>query len=122
MPMVGIVIVTHNSERVIGESLDACLRQKAVEILVVDNASTDRTLDQVDRRHGVRLLVNSTNRGFAAAVNQGITALDTPFILLLNPDAILLTDLQPLVEAVGRTGVAAAGGKLVNADGCTQEG
>jgi N-acetylglucosaminyl-diphospho-decaprenol L-rhamnosyltransferase len=122
MPMVGIVIVTHNSERVIGESLDACLRQKAVEVLVVDNASTDRTLDQVDRRHGVRLVVNSTNRGFAAAVNQGIAALETPFVLLLNPDAILLTDLQPLVEAVGRTGVAAAGGKLVNADGSTQEG
>lgn len=120
--MVGIVIVTHNSERVIGESLDACLRQKAVEVLVVDNASTDRTLNEVDRRHGVRLIVNSTNRGFAAAVNQGIAALDTPFVLLLNPDAVLLTDLQSLVEVVGRTGVAAACGRLVNSDGSPQDG
>jgi N-acetylglucosaminyl-diphospho-decaprenol L-rhamnosyltransferase len=120
--MVGIVIVTHNSERVIGESLDACLRQKAVQVLVVDNASTDGTLDQVERRHGVRLIANSTNLGFAAAVNQGFAVLDTPFVLLLNPDAVLLTDLQPLVEAAGRTGVAAAGGRLVNGDGSPQDG
>ncbi len=120
--MVGIVVVTHNSERVIGECLDACLRQKPIQVIVVDNASQDHTLDEVDRRHGVRLIMNAANRGFAAAVNQGVAALDTPFVLLLNPDAILLTDLRPLVDAVGRTGVAAAGGRLLDDAGTDQHG
>src|SRR5271165_2351861 len=97
MSDIGIVIVTYNSASVIGACLDAAL-PTAAALVVVDNASSDATVPEAARR-GVRLIANSTNRGFAAAVNQGIAVLDSPYILLLNPDAVLLTGLEPLRAA-----------------------
>ena len=120
--MVGIVIVTYNSQDVIGDCLDACLRFAGIRVVVVDNSSRDATLERVRRRPGVRLVANLSNRGFAAACNQGIALLNTRFVLLLNPDTVLESGLQSLVEAVGQASVAAAGGRLVNADGTTQTG
>ena len=70
---IGIIIVTYNSAAEIGECLDAALTSGA-EIVVVDNASQDRTIAEVARR-GVRLIANTGNRGFAAAVNQGFAVL-----------------------------------------------
>ncbi|HXM39765.1 MAG TPA: glycosyltransferase family 2 protein [Bryobacteraceae bacterium] len=116
----GIVVVTYDSEAEIGTCLDRALTTGA-EIVVVDNASTDRTCDEVTRR-GVRLITNPQNRGFAAAVNQGIRSLETPFVLLLNPDARLETSIEALVECCRRPGVAGAGGKLVDAAGLPQAG
>ena len=69
MPEAGIVVVTYESEAEIGACLDRALPTGA-EIVVVDNASTDRTRQEVTRRN-VRLITNPENRGFAAAVNQG---------------------------------------------------
>ena len=116
----GIVVVTHESEAEIGACLDAALPTGA-EIVVVDNASKDRSRQEAARRN-VRLIANPENRGFAAAVNQGIRALDTPFVLLLNPDARLETSLEALVECCRRPGVAGAGGKLVDEGGHPQAG
>jgi GT2 family glycosyltransferase len=116
----GIVIVTYDSEAEIGACLDRALTTGA-EIVVVDNASTDGTCEAVARR-GVRLIANPQNRGFAAAVNQGIRTLDTPFVLLLNPDARPETSLDALVECCRCPGVAGAGGKLVDATGLPQSG
>ena len=116
----GIVIVTHESEAVIGACLDRAQRT-GFAIVVVDNASTDHTCEEVERR-GVRLIANPDNRGFAAAVNQGIRALDTPMVLLLNPDALLETNLDALIECCRQPGIAGAGGKLVDANGRPQTG
>ena len=116
----GIVIVTHESEGEIGACLDRA-QPTGAEIVVVDNASTDRTCQEVTRR-GVQLIANPDNRGFAAAVNQGIRALDAPLVLLLNPDACLETSLDALVECCRSQGVAGAGGKLVGATGLPQAG
>ena len=116
----GIVVVTHESEAEIGPCLDRVLTTGA-EIVVVDNASHDRTCQEVTRR-GVRLIANPENRGFAAAVNQGIRALDAPFVLLLNPDALLETGLGALIECCRSPGVAGACGKLVDAAGRPQTG
>ena len=120
MPLIGIVIVTYNSEAVIGPCLDAALRSGA-EILVVDNASSDGTRAAVVRR-GVRLLTNDSNLGFARAVNQGFTALDCPYVLLLNPDAVLSSSLEPLRTACDLPGAAGAGGMLLDAKGKPQAG
>lgn len=117
---VGIVIVTYNSRAEIGPCLDAAIG-RAAEIVVVDNASTDGTASEVKRR-GVRLISNRENRGFAAAVNQGIAALSSPYILLLNPDAVLLTGLDHLRDACDLPRAAGAGGKMLNPDGTPQIG
>src|ERR1700752_2088973 len=91
---IGIIIVTYNSRADIGGCLDAAQRSGA-EIVVGDNASSDETLVEV-RSRGVRVVANSTNRGFAAAVNQGFAALTTPYVLLLNPDAQVVGGLEAL--------------------------
>jgi N-acetylglucosaminyl-diphospho-decaprenol L-rhamnosyltransferase len=119
-PEIGIVIVTFNSRDEIGPCLDAAVPSGA-DIMVVDNASTDDTAADV-RKRGVRLIANQTNRGFAAAVNQGIAALQTPYVLLLNPDAVLLGGLDALREACDLPAAAGAGGKLVDIDGRPQIG
>ena len=120
MSEAGIVVVTHESEAEIGECLDQRLPTGA-EIVVVDNASADHTCQEVAKR-GVRLIRNRENRGFAAAVNQGIAALDASFILLLNPDARLETPIEALVECCRLPGIAGAGGKLVDELGHPQTG
>jgi N-acetylglucosaminyl-diphospho-decaprenol L-rhamnosyltransferase len=115
------IIVTFNSESVIGLCLDTLNKMVPnVKTIVVDNASSDRTLQHVRERAHVQLIANSENRGFAAAVNQGITASGADFLLLLNPDANLLTAVDGLMEASRQYGLAA--GKLVDLDGRTQAG
>jgi len=120
MPAIGIVIVTYNSEAVIDPCLDAALRSGAA-IVVVDNASSDGTRAAVSGR-GVRLLANDSNLGFAKAVNQGFAVLNCPYVLLLNPDAVLKGGLEPLREACDLPGAAGAGGLLLGADGRPQAG
>jgi N-acetylglucosaminyl-diphospho-decaprenol L-rhamnosyltransferase len=88
--------------------------------IVVDNASSDRTAELARERTHVRVIANRENRGFAAAVNQGVSASEADFVLLLNPDANLLTAVDALVDASGRVGLAA--GKLVGVDRKTQAG
>jgi len=120
MADIGIVIVTHNSGRVIGECVAAALGSGA-EVVVVDNASSDDSVAEA-RLHGVRLIQNSSNRGFATAVNQGFGALDCPYILVLNPDAILISSLDPLRMACDLAGSAGAGGLLLDSQSRPQVG
>jgi N-acetylglucosaminyl-diphospho-decaprenol L-rhamnosyltransferase len=118
---VGIVIVTYNSASEIGACLDAAMSTGA-EVIVVDNASTDGTLELVRQRRGAALVANPVNRGFAAAVNQGIRLVTADYILLLNPDAVLKGSLKPLRAACAVPGAGAAGGKLVDFQGAVQAG
>ena len=124
---VAAVIVTYNSADVIDSCLEA-LSKMGPEMtpIVVDNASSDNTLDLVRAHGGGRLIANPENRGFAAAVNQGEKELgacatdDSDVILLLNPDVELLTAVDQLTVSARRHGLAA--GRLVDAEGRTQAG
>jgi GT2 family glycosyltransferase len=120
MADIGIVIVTYNSQAEIGACLDAAVRTGA-EVVVVDNASADGSAAEA-RSRGVRLVANRTNRGFAAAVNQGFATLTTPYVLLLNPDAEVAGGLDALRDACRLPGAAGAGGKLVDSQGHAQIG
>jgi len=120
--MIGIVVITFNSEDVIDDCLDACQRVPGTLTLVVDNASSDSTVALVRARPEVRLIANGENRGFGAAANQGLTALSLPYMLLLNPDAVIVGGLRSLERAVSLPGAGAAGGRLVDLAGSDQEG
>ena len=120
MTEIGLVIVTYNSESAIGACLDAALLTGA-NIVVIDNASKDGTVAEVTRR-GVKLIANSSNRGFAGAVNQGFSVINTPYVVLLNPDAVILDGLEHLREACDLPGSAGAGGCLIGPDGAAQVG
>jgi N-acetylglucosaminyl-diphospho-decaprenol L-rhamnosyltransferase len=120
--MPGIVVVTYNSADVIEECLDACRRIDSAVVVVVDNASSDGTADRVRLRQDVRLIANSTNQGFARAVNQGINAIQEDAVLILNPDAVPLRGIDALELAVRQESVGAATGQLLGQDGTVQEG
>jgi GT2 family glycosyltransferase len=123
MARVAIVIVTWNSAAEIGGCLDALagLPADQIDVVVVDNASADATREKV-AAHGVRLIANSTNAGFAAAVNQGVRASSAPLILLLNPDAHLRGGLDALAARFDDPTTGVAGGLLLGESGNPQKG
>jgi len=92
----------------------------AILTVVVDNASSDRTAAMLRSRAGVKLIANAKNLGFAAAANRGVRESGAEFLLLLNPDVRLLTGVDSLVQAAGRSGLAA--GRLVDDKGRDQKG
>lgn len=121
----GVVIVTYNSEDVILSCLDALAEMApGVSVTVIDNASTDRTVEQVRRRTAVnphvKLIANRDNRGFAGAANQGFEETGTDVVLLLNPDVRLRSTLSTLIEACRQHGLAA--GQLTGPDDRAQAG
>jgi GT2 family glycosyltransferase len=119
-PDIGIVIVTYNSGAEIGACLDAAIATGA-EVVVVDNASSDETIAEVHRRN-VRVVANADNRGFAAATNQGFAVLKCHYVLLLNPDCVLVRGLDALRDACDLPQSAGAGGLLLDGAGRPQIG
>jgi len=115
---VSVTLVTYNSGRFIKRCLESVLEQKyeAKEIIVIDNASTDGTVDILEQFEGsCRIVYNTENLGFAAAQNQAIEMAKGAWILTLNPDVLMLPNfLQSLVEA-GQidTGIGTVCGKLL---------
>jgi N-acetylglucosaminyl-diphospho-decaprenol L-rhamnosyltransferase len=116
---VAAVIVTWNSEQVVQKCLEA-LANVTVTPIVIDNASSDHTVELARSFSSIPVIANLQNRGFATAVNQGIAATSAEFILLLNPDVELLTSVDALVQASTQYGLAA--GKLVDSEGRPQNG
>jgi GT2 family glycosyltransferase len=121
MTRTGVVIVTYNSSDVIERCLKSC---RDLRVVVVDNASQDATCELVRQRHSrtVTLISNASNYGFAGAVNQGVTALDTELILLLNPDTELQTAIGELEAACLQSGTGLAAGQLTDEKGQVQRG
>lgn len=102
---VSITIVTYNSGRFIKRCLESVLEQDYPfkEIIVVDNNSTDGTIDILEPfEDRCRIVFNEENLGFAAAQNQAISLSDSEWVLTLNPDVLLLQGfLEALVVAGG---------------------
>ena len=90
MVNISIVVVTWNGKKVISDCLESLRRysnDSSVEVLVVDNASTDGTVDHLRQKFPfVKLIVNSTNQGFAKGNNIGIAQAAGRYICLLNSD------------------------------------
>jgi GT2 family glycosyltransferase len=107
-----VVLVTWNSAQHLPRCL-AAIREQSwpdVELIVIDNASSDGSAEQATIR-------NSGNRGFAAAVNQGIAAARGEFVMLCNPDAFLERDyIERIVQALDEAGepFGMATGKLLS--------
>jgi GT2 family glycosyltransferase len=88
-PRISVIIPNWNGAEHLPTCLDSLRRQtvKDVEVIVVDNGSTDRSLQLVERRYPeVRLLALGENRGFAGACNVGMRAAAGSVIALLNND------------------------------------
>jgi hypothetical protein len=95
LPIATVIIPTWNGLAVLRPCLEALKNQtvKNYQIIVVDNGSTDGTVPWLKQHYPldglyppVQLIENSRNLGFAAAVNQGIRASETPYVVTLNND------------------------------------
>src|SRR3981081_2262441 len=111
--MLGILVVAYNSDDVLGDCLESCLRIPGAKILVVDNSPTPNAVVPP----GVEIIRNSSNRGFAAAVNQGITALNTGLVLIVHADVIMQSRIQAMVDACSLPDVAAVAAGIVGPGG-----
>jgi N-acetylglucosaminyl-diphospho-decaprenol L-rhamnosyltransferase len=125
-PDLSVVVVNHNAGAYLRrcmESLGSSAGDARIEVVVVDNASTDGSPESaLEERSDLHLIRNRSNRGFAAAANQGIAATSAPFVLLLNPDAeVVGGTLASLVKvARERPGAGAIGALVRNPNGSLQ--
>ncbi|MDP9361924.1 MAG: glycosyltransferase family 2 protein [Acidobacteriota bacterium] len=117
--LVSVVIVSWNSARFLRRCLAALAEQRHrdIEVIHVDNASVDDSVAIVrEAAPQARQIINDTNRGFSAAVNQGVRVAGGEFVLLLNPDAFLDAEyMSKIVDAFAKSGqtFGMATGKLL---------
>lgn len=122
---VSAIIVNFNAGPLLRGCVDSLLAcPLAVEVIVVDNASHDGSLESLPDSPHIRVIRNATNVGFAAACNIGIHASSAPFLLFLNPDCFFEPGAVPALldglQSDDRVGMV--GGLLVNEDGSEQGG
>lgn len=121
-----VIIVNWNVQDLLRHCLHSIFANwppSQMEIIVVDNASTDGSAEMVSAEFpDVQLIVNTENRGFPAANNQGLAVARGRYILLLNPDTEVLGDaLATLIAfADAHPDVGVVGPQLLNPDGTVQ--
>jgi GT2 family glycosyltransferase len=118
--LVSVTIVTYNSQPFIQRCIDSVLAQdwSPVEVIVVDNASSDRTSSLLESyRDRIQVILNPDNRGFTAAQNQAIRLAKGNWILALNPDVRLAPDFVRLLLQGGNLDprIGTVCGKLLRA-------
>lgn len=123
-PSVTAIVVNWNAGDLLGRCLESLQRSELpLEVLLVDNASTDGTTSTVRERFpAVRLIENRENLGFSRANNQALSQSRGRFILLLNPDAELQTGaLEALVSRLeARPQAAVVGPRVIDGQGRPQ--
>lgn len=125
---ISVVIVSWNTRDLLSRCITSVTRQVEdtgllVEIIVVDNASSDGTIDLINQEYpNCTVIPLPENRGFAAANNLGIAQAQGSALLLLNPDTEMLPDslsgLWRALQASPRVGMV--GALLLNPDGSLQ--
>jgi hypothetical protein len=126
MPQLSVVIASYNTRDLLKECIETLQRAGNgvdLEVIVVDNASTDGSrqyLASLGRR--VRLILNDANLGFAAANNAGMRIASAPVILLLNSDAFVTRKTLHAGLAIlhDQPQAGLAGVRILNPDGSIQ--
>ena len=129
-----IIIINWNGASLLTRCVETIVSSApnvSYEVVIIDNASTDDSLDQLRASevtapmiasNQLRLVFNPENRGFGAANNQAFALTDSPFVFLLNLD----TEVRPgtidtlIQKLTSDPTIGACGPKLLNTDGTTQ--
>lgn len=93
-PLVSIIIPCYNAERWIGEAIDSALGQtySPTEVIVIDDGSTDRSLEIIESYYNEIRYASGPNRGGCAARNKGLAAARGEFVQFLDADDVLTHD------------------------------
>ncbi len=114
-PKISAIICTHNREQYLGAAIDSLLQQdcSAFEVVVVDNASSDRTRDIVATRQGVKYVFEPVI-GLSVARNTGAKAAVGEILAYLDDDAVASPSWLRILEEAYQSNekLAVAGGKV----------
>lgn len=125
--VVSVVILTHQAGELVRRAVDSVLAQQGaeVELVVVDNASTDGTgalLDRIEASGSATVVRNPSNEGYARGMDRGVARTSGDLVVPMNCDAALAPDFAAtalrLFAADPALGVAGAEIALVDEDGC----
>lgn len=125
-PNLSIINISYNTKDLLIDCISSVYEQTRdieFEIIMVDNDSRDGSVKEVQTRFPqVKILVNESNKGFAAANNQGLRVMRGEYALLLNPDTIILDNaLEKMVnfmEKSDQVGIVCP--KILKPDGSLQ--
>jgi len=121
-PKLSIVIVSFNAEKLLRECLTSIYvdtKQIPFDVWVVDNHSEDNSIAMIKQYYPqVNVIENKENVGFAKANNQAIAKCTGDYILILNPDTLILQNvLEKIVNFMGENPtVGICGCKVLNED------
>jgi hypothetical protein len=94
--MIDVIIVNWNSGEYIKKCIDSIFstnnKNLINTIFIIDNGSTDASLNKVELNKKIKIIRNKTNMGFSRACNQGFKLSTSSYVLLLNPDTQLLNN------------------------------
>lgn len=99
-----IVIVTYNHQYFIEECLKSLIKEKTLEIIVVDNNSTDKTVEIIQKNFKqIKLIKNHENTGYGSGINLGVKTAKGKYLVIINPDTKIKENsihelLKPLKE------------------------
>jgi hypothetical protein len=117
------IVVNYNAGPLLTECVASLVTSGVTDVRVIDNASSDRSLERLRQQFGrhdsVRVLANPTNRGFGPAVNDQLPLVDRESLLIINPDCRLEAGaLGALLGALGAdSSIGLAGPAVVDDTG-----
>ena len=120
---ISAVVVNYNAGKLLRKCIDSLLSSTIeIEVIVVDNASKDDSMNTIQNLPHVRLIKNAKNLGFSTGCNIGIKAATSDNLLFINPDCSFDPGtIQILLEQLhSDSSIGMAGGLLLNADGTEQ--
>ncbi|MEK7502231.1 MAG: glycosyltransferase family 2 protein [Patescibacteria group bacterium] len=126
MPIISFVILTYNSEAYIESLINSILKfykedidKNIIEIVIVDNNSSDKTVSLAKKFNNLRIIENKENLGFSKGINLGVSRTSSEFVAILNPDTRLQGgDFFKTVEMFNKDEkLGVIGGKILNKDG-----
>ncbi len=124
-PLVSMVLVLYNRAELTLSCLYSILHNsfKSLEVIIVDNNSSDCTKEILEKVQGVKFIFNDENRHFLVAANQASEVAQGEYLLFLNNDAQILGDsISQAVKTINeQPDIGAVGGKIILPDGRLQE-
>lgn len=122
---ISVIIVNYNTGKLLTEAVKSVINYEGIEVIVVDNASRDNSMEILTQslsKPNLKIINNKDNLGFGKATNMGVKASHGEYIYLLNPDAKVtkqsLTRMVATAKAHDNRGIIAP--RLLDPDGTPQ--